>query len=434
MRSRAVRVTLTLLAAGTLAAAAYLFWNIDRRAARLAANARAVETRVSTAVRQTFDLRGAQQSYVSAGQSEQFWIAKVTASLAALRDSLTALQSASATASGRVALDGALQALQEFERMDRRAREYSASEQKLLASDLIFSDGLENTEEIITALEQTRYVEAEDAAAARAAARREQLMFAGGGAAVALVALILLTPVPPRVTDEPETGQGHADASPADFDAAHAGKAGRDDAVPDPVEEFEFRPLARPGAALPPAADSEPVAAVPASVPALATEPVIADPAPDLVIVAEVCSDLARVADTASLPSLLERTATALGASGVMLWVADPDGQELTAIAAHGYPANMLSRMGTIKKDAENVTAAAFRTGLLQTLRADATSPGAIAAPLVNPSGCMGVMSAEVRHDGERQPARLAIATIVAAQLATLVAPATRAHVKSEAV
>ena len=117
-----------------------------------------------------------------------------------------------------------------------------------------------------------------------------------------------------------------------------------------------------------------------------------------------------------------------------MLWVADPDGQELTAIAAHGYPPHILSRVGTIKKETENVTAAAFRTGLLQTLRGDTNASAAIAAPLVNPSGCIGVMSAEVGHENGRQPARLALATIVAAQLATLVAPATRAQSKSEAV
>ena len=56
--------------------------------------------------------------------------------------------------------------------MDSRAREYAADNQKLLASDLIFSDGLETTEEIITALEQARYVEAADAAAARGRAPR----------------------------------------------------------------------------------------------------------------------------------------------------------------------------------------------------------------------------------------------------------------------
>jgi hypothetical protein len=43
-------------------------------------------------------------------------------------------------------------------------------------------------------------------------------------------------------------------------------------------------------------------------------------------------------------------------------------------------------------------------------------------------------MSAEVRHDAEKQPARLAAAAIIAAQLATLVGPpAARAHERSTA-
>jgi hypothetical protein len=37
-------------------------------------------------------------------------------------------------------------------------------------------------------------------------------------------------------------------------------------------------------------------------------------------------------------------------------------------------------------------------------------------------------MAAEVRHEGERDPAKLAAAAIVAAQLATLVGPPAHAH------
>jgi hypothetical protein len=43
--------------------------------------------------------------------------------------------------------------------------------------------------------------------------------------------------------------------------------------------------------------------------------------------------------------------------------------------------------------------------------------------PLVTPTGCVGVMAAEVRHGGERHDTKLAAAAIVAAQLATLVGP-----------
>ena len=137
--------------------------------------------------------------------------------------------------------------------------------------------------------------------------------------------------------------------------------------------------------------------------------------------------------DTQALPAILERTAAVLDSPGIVLWIADPDGRELSPIITHGFSAQLVSRLGTIPRDAENVTASAFRTCLLQTVNADAVSNGAIAAPLVTPIGCVGVIAAEVRGEGERDPAKLAAARIVAAQLATLVGPpSTRAQAKAE--
>jgi hypothetical protein len=92
-------------------------------------------------------------------------------------------------------------------------------------------------------------------------------------------------------------------------------------------------------------------------------------------------------------------------------------------ILAQGYSPQLIARLGPLARDARNATAAAFRTSLLQTVKASKSSSGAIAAPLVTPSGCVGVMAAEIRHDGETQDAKLAAATIVAAQLACLVGP-----------
>jgi len=145
--------------------------------------------------------------------------------------------------------------------------------------------------------------------------------------------------------------------------------------------------------------------------------------ATDFAGIASLCVDLARVVDTRALPSLLDRAALLLDASGIILWIADPDGRELNPIFAQGYPQQLVNRLGTISRDAQNATAAAFRTSLLQTVNADEFSGGAIAAPLVTPGGCVGVMAAEVRHNAERHDLMLAAATIVAAQLATLVGP-----------
>jgi hypothetical protein len=165
-----------------------------------------------------------------------------------------------------------------------------------------------------------------------------------------------------------------------------------------------------------------------------ATAPAPAAPPIDLGNIASLCSDLARVADTQALPAILARTAAVLDAPGIVLWIADPDGRELSPIITHGYSHQLVSRLGTILRDAENVTASAFRTSLLQTVNADKLSNGAIAAPLLTPHGCVGVMAAEVRAAGERDSEKLSAATIVAAQLATLVgSPSARAHANAEA-
>ena len=79
-----------------------------------------------------------------------------------------------------------------------------------------------------------------------------------------------------------------------------------------------------------------------------------------------------------------------------------------------------------------NVTASAYRTGLLQTMKGDMVSSGAVAAPLVTAGGCVGVMAAEIKNGGEQQDSLLAAATIISSQLATLVGPPS-ARAKAEA-
>jgi GAF domain len=165
-----------------------------------------------------------------------------------------------------------------------------------------------------------------------------------------------------------------------------------------------------------------PAAEAPGAPPAVnpPTQPV---PAFDFTAVAALCTDLSRVDDTLALPPLLERAATLLDAAGIILWIADPEGRELTPVLAQGYPQHLIDRLGTIPRGAENATAAAFRTATLQTVYGDGGTNGAIAAPLVTCGGCVGVMAAEVRGDTEKLRANLAAATILAAQLAALVGP-----------
>jgi hypothetical protein len=146
---------------------------------------------------------------------------------------------------------------------------------------------------------------------------------------------------------------------------------------------------------------------------------------------AAICSDLSRVGDTRAVPALLERAATLLDATGIVLWIADPDGRELSPILVQGYPPHMASRLGTIAREAANVTASAYRTALLQTVKGDSISNGAIAVPLVGAGGCVGVMAAEMKNGGEQREPLLAVATIIASQLSTLVGPPARTRAEA---
>jgi hypothetical protein len=77
--------------------------------------------------------------------------------------------------------------------------------------------------------------------------------------------------------------------------------------------------------------------------------------------------------------------------------------------------------MGPIARTAANATAEAWRTGELCTVAADSTSHGAIAAPVAGVSGCVGVLTAELMHGRECEPATRAVATMFAAQLSGIV-------------
>jgi hypothetical protein len=148
--------------------------------------------------------------------------------------------------------------------------------------------------------------------------------------------------------------------------------------------------------------------------------PVAALPAVDLAATAGVASDLARMSDPSSLPDVLGRVAAILDARGVIIWMGT--GGDLFPAAAHGFDPAMLQRMPSIARSADNATAAAWRTGALRTVLADESGYGAIVAPMLGPSECVGVLAAEVRGGRENDPAALAVATIVASQFASVLA------------
>jgi len=389
MKTVIVRFTLLLLFLAASAATGYFMWTSETKVNATAETARRFDTDAVTAERGLIELRASQQAYVAAGQGEPFWIEKVAAAISDLKASIAAIRVHATTPHAQTSVDTALAVLQDFEQMDRRAQDYARTGQRLMASDLIFSDGLELTTAAVNALEEARAADRQVHEHGIRETRQAQLIVLGSFAALAVLVVGLLVPLKGEAT-------GHQASIAPPAMAGDSSKA-------DPLD------LAL---ALDRNADKWP-----AKGRATAVETI------DLDSVATLCTDLARVVDTRALPSILERTAAILDASGIVLWIADPDGRELTPIVAHGYSPQLVNRLGTIARDAQNVTASAFRTGLVQTVMADAVSEGAIAAPLVTPGGTVGVMAAEVRGGGEKQTAKLAATSIVAAQLATLVGP-----------
>jgi hypothetical protein len=415
MKSRAVRLTLFLLFVVAAGTTAYLFYQGETRMRAETESARAFQSRVFEIIRDVDHLRAAQQAYVAAGQGDQFWANKVTASVAELQGKIDGLRAQATSTPAQAAMDNARAIVEDFSQMDRRAREYARNGQRLLASDLIFSDGLELTTAAAEALAEAGLAERRVRDELLAGIRGRQLYALGAATAAALLVTLLLLPA--GRADEPETERASTSLLPRPEAEQFAAPA-----VPanDLTLEEGWSRAAIAEASDAPVATAAVVEAVRVET---APAPLAAAPPLELAPLASLCTDLARLSDTRALPGLLERAATALDASGIILWIADPDGQELAPIVTHGYAPNLVTRLGNIRRDEQNATAAALRTSLLQTVKADTVSEGAIAAPLVTPAGCVGVMAAEVRHAGEEDSTRLAVATIVAAQLATLVGP-----------
>lgn len=141
----------------------------------------------------------------------------------------------------------------------------------------------------------------------------------------------------------------------------------------------------------------------------------------DFAAVAQLCTRLARALDVCDVTPVLDEAARVLRAVGLILWVGDRHGNELTPVFTHGYPHEMTSQLGRVSRDSDNAIARAFRTAEARVVDGGDVVTGAVVVPLLTPTGCAGVLALELRHGGERLECVRAAATILAAQLATLV-------------
>jgi hypothetical protein len=176
-------------------------------------------------------------------------------------------------------------------------------------------------------------------------------------------------------------------------------------------------PISQPPSVPDPAVAFSPTVAIP---PTESAPELPRAPQPHLTSVALLCTELSRVATTDSLPALLGRSAAALDASGLILWVGA--GDRLVPVLAHGYPPDTISRLATVARADDNAAAAAWRTGERVIVSSTHDSAAAIVIPVLGIDTCLGVLAFEVPDGREHDAATHAVAAIIAAQLATIVA------------
>ena len=146
-------------------------------------------------------------------------------------------------------------------------------------------------------------------------------------------------------------------------------------------------------------------------------------PEPSILEISDLCTRLARLSDRRGLPPLLDDAARVLDAMGLVVWCWDARAGSLRAELANGYFADTIAYLPAVPADADNAVAAAFRSRESCVVRGGPGLTGAVAAPLMGPGGCVGVLAIEVQSGGEEQESVRAFAAILAAQLASLLGP-----------
>ncbi len=386
MKRRGVRLTLLAGFLVVVAGSGYALWTLGTRAASTREARAAFDAQADRAAASLIDVRTGLEGYVAAGQRVEFWTPRVTAAIESFGSAADGMQRLAPGAEPSAAMESATDLTQ----LDARVRDLIGSDQTLVASDLVFSDGLEMLRAAGAHVIAARTARDAAAAAEIGDLTRRQAFIAAAAAGVALLVALLLLPAGAAAEAQaPAVGlQLSAPPAPAESDdeltaALDAGLAG--------------------------------------SPPGPATREPAAAPAVDLAATADLCAELSRLADPAALTGLLARAADLLGAKGLTIWVADPTGSVLYPTAAHGYSPQVLARIGSLRKDDDNATSLAFRTASVQTVKGGGAGAGAIVVPLLAVSGCVGAMAAELAGDRAGNAAVAAVARIVAAQIATLV-------------
>jgi hypothetical protein len=143
---------------------------------------------------------------------------------------------------------------------------------------------------------------------------------------------------------------------------------------------------------------------------------------PNLSAVARLCTALGRVLSMRDAVPLLADASRTIGAVGVLVWRWESRAAVLRPSIGHGYSDAVLAHLPDVARDADNAVAASFRGAETCVVSGGEETTGAVAIPLMAATGCIGVLALEFRNGGEQLESVRAVATVLAAQLAHLVA------------
>ena len=140
-----------------------------------------------------------------------------------------------------------------------------------------------------------------------------------------------------------------------------------------------------------------------------------------LEVLAHLCKELGRADDRSDVQRLLQESAAALNATGLVVWLWDESAGGLKPALVHGYSERVVAHLPTVKRDADNATAAAFRSASPCEVAAKPHTSGALAMPLLLAEGCAGVLAIEVPEGVQQTKLAGAAAALLAAALARVV-------------
>ncbi len=161
-----------------------------------------------------------------------------------------------------------------------------------------------------------------------------------------------------------------------------------------------------------------------------------AHPEPDFAAVAHLCTELGRVETASEMQPLLPEAARILNATGLIVWIWDGLAAALRPALAYGYSDRVLAQLPAVARNANNATAAAFRSAKLCAINGSDRGTGALAIPLLTPAGCAGVLALELERGHTQSEPLRAAATILAAVLAQLIggSPAAVEHLEGDSL